>query len=158
MIHGIHHTSIAVSDLDKMLGFYRDLIGFRLIHEGSWEVGNARLDALVGLEGSSARYVMLHGGNLYLEMFQYSSPVGRPGDPDRPVCDAGLTHICLVTDDIDADYERLCAAGTRFHAPPGPPGVMRATYGRDPEGNVFELIQFDGDHNFAFARLEASFA
>ena len=47
----------------------------------------------------------------------------------------------------------MAAAGVTFHAPPGPPGGMRATYGRDPEGNVFELIQFDGDHSFAFDRL-----
>ena len=154
MIIGMHHVAIAVIDLERMLAFYRDIAGFRVVHEGAWQPGNARIDALTGLHDSSAGFVVLHGGNCYLELFQYSSPTPRPNDPDRPVSDAGITHVCLVSDDIDAEYRRMGDAGIRFHAPPGPPGAMRATYGRDPEGNVFELIAFGGgDHPFAFDKL-----
>ena len=87
---------------------------------------------------------MLRGGNLYLEVFQYVSPEGRPGDPDRPVSDHGYTHFCLDVVDIDAEHERLSAAGMRFPNPPPPAGAVgggaiRAIYGRDPDGNVIEL-------------------
>ena len=41
--------------------------------------------------------------------------------------------------DIQAEYERLSAAGMRFHCPPLDMGAVKATYGRDPDGNVVEL-------------------
>lgn len=151
MILGLHHIGIATIDLEAMLGFYRDLLGFEIVAEGEWQPGSVRHDALTALTGSAARYRVLRKGHTYLELFAYSAPTPTPGDPDRPVCDAGLTHLCLAVDDIEAEYARLRAAGVRFHTEPGPPGPMRATYGRDPEGNVFELIQFsDPAHPFRF--------
>jgi catechol 2,3-dioxygenase-like lactoylglutathione lyase family enzyme len=59
----------------------------------------------------------------------------------RPVCDHGITHICLDVVDIDTEYERLRAAGMTFHCPPQGVGALRATYGRDPDGNVVELLE-----------------
>lgn len=70
MITGIHHTAIACVDLNRMLSFYRDVAGLCIVHEGAWQSGNVRIDALTGLRGSSARFVVLNGGNCYLELFQ----------------------------------------------------------------------------------------
>jgi len=151
VILGLHHIGIATDDVGAAVGFYRDLLGFEPVAEGAWEPGSARHDALTALTGSAARYIVLRRGHTYLELFAYSAPRPRPGDPDRPVSDAGLTHLCLAVDDIEAEYRRLRAASVRFHTEPGPPGPLRATYGRDPEGNVFELIQFrDPAHPFRF--------
>ena len=56
----------------------------------------------------------------------------------------------VETNDIDADYARVQGLGMTFHAPPTPKGSvgsLRACYGRDPEGNIVELIEFlDGRH------------
>ncbi|HJP36347.1 MAG TPA: VOC family protein, partial [Gammaproteobacteria bacterium] len=63
----------------------------------------------------------------------------------RPVCDHGITHLCLQVSDIDAEYERLKAAGMVFHCPPQAVGdAIHATYGRDPDGNVVELLEISG--------------
>ena len=52
----------------------------------------------------------------------------------------------------------MAAAGIRFHVPPPPGGPddadggktgMRATYGRDFFGNVFELIEINRDSAIA---------
>jgi hypothetical protein len=43
--------------------------------------------------------------------------------------------------DVDAEYERLKAAGMTFHCPPQGMSGIRATYGRDPDGNVIELLE-----------------
>lgn len=51
----------------------------------------------------------------------------------------------VETNDIDADYARVQGLGMTFHAPPTPKGSvgsLRACYGRDPEGNIVELIEF----------------
>ena len=81
-------------------------------------------------------------GNSYLELFQFISPEGRPAEANRPICNPGVTHICLIVDDAWAEYERLSKAGMVFHCPPQDAGsVGAATYGRDPDGNIVELLQ-----------------
>jgi len=143
MIRGVHHVAVATGDLDRLVGFYRDLLGFQPVSRGGWEAGSPVIDSIVGLHGSAARTAVLRAGNLYVEVFEYVSPRGHPGDSDRPVSDHGYTHFCIDVTDIDAEYARLTAAGMRFHASPPAAsdmgGAIRATYGRDPDGNVIEL-------------------
>jgi catechol 2,3-dioxygenase-like lactoylglutathione lyase family enzyme len=139
MIRGIHHTAISTGDLQRSLAFYCDLLGFEKVFEGGWPAGIEVADNITGLSGSSAQLAMLRAGNACIELFQYASPAPSPGNPNRPVCDHGITHICLDVTDVDAEYERLLAAGMRFHCPPQDLGGSRVTYGRDPDGNVVEL-------------------
>jgi catechol 2,3-dioxygenase-like lactoylglutathione lyase family enzyme len=139
MIHGIHHAAISTPDLERALGFYRDLLGAEIVTDFEWPAGLEVADRIVGLPGSSARAVMLRLGNAMVELFEFRSPTPQAGDPERPVCDHGITHICLDVSDIDAEYERLRAAGMRFHSQPQDLGVVRTVYGRDPDGNVIEL-------------------
>ena len=139
MIHGIHHAAISTPDLERALGFYRDLLGAEVVTDFEWPAGLEVADRIVGLQGSSARAVMLRLGNAMIELFEFHSPTPQAGDPERPVCNHGITHICLDVTDIDAEYERLREAGMRFNCPPQDLGAVRSTYGRDPDGNVIEL-------------------
>lgn len=144
MIRGIHHVAISTPDLDRLVAFYRDVIGAEVMRESAWPAGSDKIDSVVGLQGSAARTATLLLGNAYLEIFQYDSPAARPQVPMRPVNDHGYTHFCLDVVDIDAEYARLAAAGMTFHcAPPAlgemGSGSLRSTYGRDPDGNVIEL-------------------
>ena len=147
MINGIHHAAISTGRLDRALGFYRDLLGFEVAMEAGWPQGSPPMDALTELEGSASKVVLLRKGNAMLELFEYASPEPRPSDPDRPVHDHGLTHICLDVSDLDTEYERLLAAGMRFHCPPQDFGTVKTTYGRDPDGNVIELQEIVGKDN-----------
>lgn len=140
MIRGIHHTAVSTGDLERSLAFYRDLLGFEVIFDATWPKGSEAMDKITGLKDSSARVAMLRTTNAMIELFEYASPPPEQGDPNRPVCDHGITHICLDVTDLDAEYERLKAAGMTFHCPPQDFGaVVRTTYGRDPDGNVIEL-------------------
>ncbi|MBI1351437.1 MAG: VOC family protein [Actinomycetales bacterium] len=155
MIRGIHHVAISTGDIDRLIAFYRDVIGMEFVRESGWKAGSDEVDRIVGLTGSAARSAKLRLGNAYLELFQYISPEGATQSPDRPVNDHGYTHFCLDVVDIDAEYERLSAAGMTFHCPPPPaaktgPGAQRSTYGRDPDGNVIELQELiDPEHQLA---------
>jgi catechol 2,3-dioxygenase-like lactoylglutathione lyase family enzyme len=140
MIKKIHHTAISTSDLERALGFYRDVLGFEVVSEFGWPAGVELADNITGLEGSAAKVAMLQAAGDCIELFEFSSPPPKPGDPQRPVCDHGITHIAFTVDDIDAEYERLKAAGMVFHCPPQVMGEGKVTYGRDPDGNVIELM------------------
>ena len=142
MIRGLHHASITTRDIQRLAAFYRDLLGFEVVLETSWDGGNPAADAIYGLGDTAVRMVMLRTANAALELFEFVRPLGRAGDPERPVNDAGITHICLAVDDIEAEYARLSAAGMRFNCPPRhAPGLCKATYGRDPDGNIVELME-----------------
>ncbi len=142
MILGIHHAAISTPDIDRSIAFYCELLGFDLMFKAGWPKGVDSLDALTGLKESASQVAMLKKANAMLEIFQYESPAPRSGDPNRPVNDHGLTHICLDVTDIDGEYERLAAAGMRFNSEPVDTGPTRCVYGRDPDGNVIELQEF----------------
>ena len=143
MIRGIHHVAISTPDLDRLVTFYVDVVGFEQVMSTEWS-DRPIIDRIIGLNGSAARQIMLKAGNAYLELFEYSSPIPRGADPTRSPSDHGYTHFCLDVTDIDAEHERLMAGGMTFHSPPPTAaelgsGRLRAIYGRDPDGNIVEL-------------------
>ncbi|MGI9324791.1 MAG: VOC family protein [Pseudomonadales bacterium] len=157
MIRGMHHVAVSTPNLERTVTFYRDVIGAEVVYEGGWEAGSEVIDTIVGLSGSHAKQAMLKLGNAYLEFFEYVTPPGNPIDPNYGVNHHGYTHFCLDVKDIDIEYERLKAAGVRFNCPPPKfeGGKLRATYGRDPDGNVIEIQEIlDPEHDFALERTE----
>ncbi|HEY8386074.1 MAG TPA: VOC family protein [Porticoccaceae bacterium] len=145
MIRGAHHVAISTPNLERLLGFYRDLMGFREVMRTSWEPGTDQIDKVMNLRGSGGTQVMLKGANICIELFEFSNPEPKRMDPHRPVCDHGHTHICFDVVDIHSVYDRMVAAGVEFHCPPQDFGAVRATYGRDPDGNVFEIQELMND-------------
>ena len=146
MIHGINHVAISTGDIERSVAFYRDLLGFEEVFRTNWEVGEKVFDNITDLEDSSARIVLLKAGNACVELFEYQTPAPKPGESRRPVCDHGITHLCLQVTAIDEEYARLKAAGMAFHCPPQQlDGDIRVTYGRDPDGNVVELLEVPAD-------------
>ena len=140
MIRGVHHISISTNNFDRLLHFYRDIIGLPFALSYDWEQGSMDADKVVGLEDSAVKTALLRAGNTFVEIFQYTNPKGQDPIPNRRACDAGLTHICFDVIDVDGEYERLSAHGVEFHtAPIDIGGNVRTTYGRDPDGNIFEL-------------------
>lgn len=154
MIQRIHHTALSTPDLARAVAFYRDLFGFEVLHEFGWPRGSRGADRLMALEGTACRAAMLRRGDSMLEIFEFSSPAPRPQPADRPAVDHGITHVCFLVDDIEAEHARLAAAGVRFHHAPQPSGGgVFAAYGRDPDGNVFELLEIrDPAHPVAVGR------
>lgn len=140
MINGVHHISISTRDLDKMLGFYRDLLGLSVRSSLVAETTAPAFQAVVGLKDAAFRGAWLRAGNVEIEFFNYTNPVGRPVEA-RPSCDAGIRHICFDVTDIRSEYERLAAAGIEFLSEPQhlAGANVWSVYARDPEGNIVEL-------------------
>jgi catechol 2,3-dioxygenase-like lactoylglutathione lyase family enzyme len=80
-------------------------------------------------------------GNLRLLLSGPKSSAGRAmSDGERPQ-PGGWNRIHLITDDFDAEVERLTAEGVAFRneAISGPGG--RQILAQDPAGNLIELFQ-----------------
>jgi len=142
MIMLFHHTAISVTDLDRSIQFYCELLGMKL----EWRIEHKKsetLEKVVGLKHVDVSYAMLSGWGGRLELFQYHSPMGQSYPSDKPVCDKGITHFAFEVKDIEGLYERLVARGVLFNTPPQ---VVRegvkATYFHDPDGITLELVEY----------------
>lgn len=144
MIKGFHHAAISTPDLERCIEFYTRVIGGEVAWEFGWEQGSPEADAVTGLHNSASRAAMLKIGNSYLEVFEFSSPTPALQSGIRPVNNHGITHVCLEVIDIQVEYERLRKAGMAFHSEPIAQEGSSMVYGRDPDGNVVELIEFTG--------------
>lgn len=156
-LQGVHHFALSVPDIDIAQRFYVDLLGAQIISEVAWEPGNAWIDAIIGIPGSSARSFIARLRNVQVEVFEYATPEQPPADPGRPVHLYGYTHVGFQVDDVQATYNRMVAAGLRFHTAPDTSTIttdengrktgFSATYGRDFFGNVFEILEIHHDEN-----------
>lgn len=146
MITGLHHFSIACSDADRSIAFYCGHFGMQLVSDREVEPGGF-VEHVTGVEGARVRIVHLAGHGLNFELLEYREPRGdtRAREPNH----AGSAHLCFVTDDIEADTERLRAAGARVRSRDGRPQRVvggpndggACVYLEDPDGNPVELVQ-----------------
>jgi glyoxylase I family protein len=142
VIKNLNHVGMSVANLERSLRFYRDLLGMEVVAREAFS--GALYETILALRDASGEVALVKLGNLELELFEFSSPAPLSGDLARPVCNHGITHFCIEVSDIDNEYQRLKAAGVTFHCPPLEfPGYAKATYGRDPDGNVIEFLQVD---------------
>jgi catechol 2,3-dioxygenase-like lactoylglutathione lyase family enzyme len=144
-IIGADHTSYTVSDMARSLAFYRDLLGFEIVHERPAVINNY-FRAIIGLPDAVIHAVLLRipGSTHCLELFEYKHPRGTPQDlkPNNP----GSSHIAYYVDDLRAMYPRLREAGVEFFSEPvyldeGPNKGGWALYMKDPNGIIIELFQ-----------------
>ncbi len=138
-----NHVGFTVSDLDRSVAFYRDLLGFIVAYQRG-EVLAEYMPRLVGVPGARLKIAGLDLPGLHLDLLEYLEPKGASAA--GPTFDVGNGHIGFTVDDIWAAYERLRAAGVRFKSEPtaitqGPNKGGWAVYFVDPDGITLEFIQ-----------------
>ncbi|MBN1834371.1 MAG: VOC family protein [Spirochaetales bacterium] len=142
MLKGLEHVGLSVSNLERSIAFYRDLLGLKLIRV--LECGEeSRLDEVVGIPGCVARIAHLESEKAMLELFEYVRPRGEgiPGGRRRQA-DLGHIHAGFTSDDVRGEYARLKGQGVEFLSEPVEfrPGVW-IVYFYGPDGEVGELRQ-----------------
>jgi len=126
-VAGILHTGLTVSDLDRSIAFYRDLLGLAVVHDGPSD------------DDPEARHVWfgaLDGGPGALVSFmQYPElPPGQVG--------VGSTHhFALIVDSSEEqeawrDYLRDHGVDCTDVFDRGP---FKSIYIRDPDGHIVEI-------------------
>lgn len=137
----VHHTGISVSDIERSLTFYRDLLGLEVVFDTDIK-RDPELEAVVGMEDVRARVVWLGaGGETTIELWQYDHPAGRPLPSDYRPADRGVTHCAFEVDDVDAVYQRIVEAGYVANTTPQDLVLNKATYVRGPDDEIVEILQ-----------------
>ena len=141
----ITHVGIGVSDLQRSLRFYRDLLGFTWEHE--LDVEGEPTDTLLRLRGTKLHAEYLTRDGVRIELLHFGSPPAPPR-PERPMNQYGLTHLSFRVTDMDAVLDALRAAGERVVEETVirfPEWQSAACMILDPDGQLIELVQAPGD-------------
>lgn len=139
-LRGFSHVCIEVSDMERSLAFYRDVLGLRVIFDVA--LGGAGLDAVTGEGGARGRMVgcLVPGSRVTIELLCYGhrEPGRRPAGGG-----IGYTNLALTVADLDSAHAALLARGARPRRPVEVAGV-RMFFVADPDGTPLELIEFPG--------------
>lgn len=142
---GFFHGGISVSDLDRSLAFYRDILGLRV--ETQRDATDDYLRAMHELPFSTVRMAFLSVPNstAMIELLEYR---GIPKEPSAYIPpDPGTGHVCLLVDDIETVDQGLRSLGYRARSgrpieiTAGPNRGSQAVYFEDPDGYPVEFIQ-----------------
>ena len=145
MLKGVHHAGVTVSDLERALTFYRDLLGLEMFVQMTRT--DHTIGEICGYPGAQLKIAFcgVPGDTARVELLEYIVPSGEGIKPET--FQAGSGHVCFRVDDIDALYQRIADAGyqPRSAAPvtisEGANAGARAFYVRDPDGYTVELFQ-----------------
>lgn len=144
----MQHVGICVSNMEKTLAFYRDILGLKQV--ASFEASMPEVAKVVEVPNARIKVTMLKSGEgeeeTVVELLEYLSPKGKPFPRDKAMNDVGISHVAFWVKDIDQAYEELKKKGVVFNCPPQSIevrdlGKIKAVYFKDPEGITLELME-----------------
>lgn len=123
----ILHTMLRVSDLDKSLTFYCDVLGMKLLRRKDYPGGEFTL-AFVGYGDEADEAVLELTYNWGVDAYNLGDAYG---------------HIALGVDDIYATCDAIKTLGGKVSREPGPMkhGTTVIAFVEDPDSYKVELIQ-----------------
>jgi glyoxylase I family protein len=144
-IFAADHTGITVSNLERSLAFWRDVLGFEPSHTAH-QTGEMASE-ITGVAGAEIKLAVLKApGGHKIELLEYLAPPERKRHAEFQPCDAGAVHVALIVDDLDASLSAINASGWKAAGKPqtlqsGPNAGKRVVYVRDPDGTTIEFMQ-----------------
>ncbi|MEO8313632.1 MAG: VOC family protein [Pseudomonadota bacterium] len=148
-VSAVDSVALTVSDMDRSLAFYRDILGFELIGDIQERSGDA-WEHVYGVFGARVLVATLQLGDERLQLEQFLAPSGRPIPADSRSNDRWFQHVALIVSDMDRAYAWLRSHGVT-HASTGPQtlpqwnpdaGGIAAFYFRDPDQHHLEILHF----------------
>jgi catechol 2,3-dioxygenase-like lactoylglutathione lyase family enzyme len=149
VVQSIASVGFTVSDMDRSVAFYRDVLMFRLVSD--IEVDGPEYDQLYGCFGVRARVVRMRLGGQQIELTQFISPPDlRPIPVPSYSHDLWFQHFAIVVRDMDVAWAQLRKHHVR-QISPRPQTIptsnlaaagIKAIKFRDPDGHNLELLWF----------------
>ncbi|WP_206881278.1 VOC family protein [Alicyclobacillus mali (ex Roth et al. 2021)] len=120
----LEHTGVMVSNLDRSIAFYTDVLGMELLGTLDHNTPGIRL-AFLSYPGQTAQLELIEG---------YADELPDEGQ---------VHHLAITVDDIEAEVDRLRAEGVRFldEAITTLPNGARYIFFSGPDGERLELFQ-----------------
>jgi catechol 2,3-dioxygenase-like lactoylglutathione lyase family enzyme len=137
------HVGLTVSDLDQMIAFFTDMLGFELkTRLRPFDPG--AVAGIIGIDEAVVEEIAYLGkGDTTFELLQYRAPA--PTRSTLRPCDPGYMHWLVEVDDTAAAIDRAAGHGFLLVREPyliaaGPNIGKTGTYLRHPDGFSLEII------------------
>ena len=148
MIRQIYHVGLTVSDLDRSVAFYRDVLG--LSYQGEILMEGRETERIFAKKGARARVAYLNGSEDLsappVELIQFLDEKIEIQKAD--LFRTSVSEVCFYTEDADRVYRHLTEQGVSCLSEPqnfdftaDGFGKSKAFYFRDPDGLILEIMQ-----------------
>lgn len=148
MLKKVLHIGLTVSNLEKSIAFYRDVLGLKYL--GQMVMEGEETDKLFNLTNCKARIAYLNGSDEIncppIELIQIEGIeiIKNKNDLNH----ISISEVCFEVSDIEAEYQRLSQLGVEFLSEPQyfdfsnyGFSKSKAVYFKDPDGITLELIE-----------------
>ncbi len=124
MTYSLHHVHLICRDLEKMISFFEEALGVKLVERRKFGTADgATLD--------------LQGININLRVAREGEEIRENLTPSS----YGYDHIGLQVEDVQAAYEDLSNRGYSFFMPPTEAAGLIIAFFKGPENITIELLQ-----------------
>ncbi len=136
-------VGLVVADINRLLPFYRDVLGLDVIGDIEMPAERSRAS---GLAPDGYRVVRLESSSG--DRLKLARPAGggvAAAATDYAMQRVGASYVTFIVDDLAALHARLRQAGANIRSK----GIVELRAGlrlllvADPEGNFIELLQYD---------------
>ena len=138
----IRHVGIVVSNLEKSLYFYKDLLNLKIVKK--MEESGEYIDKISDLKNVRVTTIKMAADDENLiELLYYHSHSNHKFVNSKQINEIGISHIAFTVNDLEKEYIRLLEKGVIFNASPqcSPDGYAKVTFCKDPDGNLIELVE-----------------
>jgi catechol 2,3-dioxygenase-like lactoylglutathione lyase family enzyme len=150
-IRNTSHIAIGVSNMERALHFYRDVLGLRVTLDDPQENPGGMLSRVSGAQRPTRHGVYLRwedGPDATFVVLSENRPTS--GEPLK-INQVGIHHFAFWVDDLQETYEKVKAAGvpivlqptvfdTVAYGEPSGSKVMTTLF-KDPDGTIIQLDQ-----------------
>jgi len=142
-VYGFNHTAFVVTDLDRVISFFQDLLGFELTSRAPRD--NKVIQQMTGLNSVDIEVANMRGYGHWIELIRYKAPAKR-GQALPKIYADGAGHIALDVDDAAAAVEAAGAYGLKpigdiVTIDQGPNRGRNVVYLQSDEGLSVEFIE-----------------
>jgi glyoxylase I family protein len=147
-VQRLSHIGICVSDLERSVLFYCDVLGFA--EQSRLRVSGPESERLLNIAGGDVQAVYLLRDGTCIELLHYPEVGHEPSQTPRPMNQLGFTHLSVRVTDLDAVVAAVVAGGGTYlddTRVDNPAWRSIAVFVTDPDGLRIELLQTTGEPN-----------
>jgi catechol 2,3-dioxygenase-like lactoylglutathione lyase family enzyme len=152
------HVGVTVTELDKAIDWYGDVLGLRVVSGPADLVGDDSpfgniVRDIFGADFGRGRLVFMAGANgVVVEIFEFQRPKSERRQNNFEFWKNGFFHICFVDPDIEVTARKIADTGGKLRSKvwqlfPNKP--YKIAYCEDPFGNIIELYSHSTEQTWS---------